>query len=523
MIMMKRRIPGAFLALALIGVLCGSSFGQEKKDLTLTLEESIVRALKNNLNVAAEVITPGLASASVSLAKQMYTPTFQVDLSGNHYEQASTGPFQANETYINRATSTSASIAQKIPFGGTLQASLSYDYSKSNQLFQSFNPSFQSRLNFVLTQPLLKNFGWTVSRREIIVAQNNFEVSRSQFKTILINTVYSVEAGYWNLVYSIEYLKSLRQALESGRDLLAKTKREVEVGTKAPIEVLTAETSVASREADILQAEAQVKRNQDQLRTLLNLGVDPSALGENLLPADKPEFKPFAITFDEAYARALAHRPDLETAKSTIETKSVNFRVAKNQRLPQLDLQLVKASPGLSGQQFIYDPNNPFLPPTPGDPGSASAAFRDAFKFLYNNWTAGVTLTIPLGDVIGKAGYAYAKLDLEQAQAKLKTQEQQIFLEVSDAVRTLETAAKSVDAYRIARELAEKQLEAEMKKLSVGMSTNYFVLTYQDALARARSLEIRSLVDYNVAVANIAKVTGTTLETRNISLSDYIK
>jgi outer membrane protein TolC len=219
----------------------------------------------------------------------------------------------------------------------------------------------------------------------------------------------------------------------------------------------------------------------------------------------------------------MAHRPDLETAKSTIETKTVNFRVAKNQRLPQLDLQLVKTSPGLSGQQFIYDPNNPFLPPTPGDPGSASAAFRDSFKFLYNNWTAGVTLTIPFGDVIGKAGYAYAKLDLEQAQAKLKTQEQQVFLEVSDAVRTLETAAKSVDAYRIARELAEKQLEAEMKKLSVGMSTNYYVLEYQDRLATARSQEMRALVDYNVAVANIAKVTGSTLETRNISLGDYIR
>lgn len=518
--MTPRRISGALLALLLLS---GPMFGQETKELTLTLEDSIVRALKNNLNVAAEVINPSLASANVSLAKQMYTPTLQLDLSGNRYEQASTGPFQANETYINNSTSSSASIAQKIPFGGTLQASLSYDYSKSNQLFQSFNPSFQSRLNFVLTQPLLKNFGWTVSRREIIVAQNNFEVTRSQFKDVLINTIYSVEEAYWNLVYSIENLKTLRQALESGRDLLSKTKREVEVGTKAPIEVLNAEATVARREADILQAEALVKRNQDLLRTLLNLGVDPSAASQTLLPADKPEFKPYAITFDEAYAQAMARRPDLEATKSTIETKAVNFKIAKNQRLPQLDLQLVKTSPGISGQLYNFDPNNPLLPPTLGPSGSASEAFRDAFKFLYNNWTAGVTLTVPFGDVIGKAGYAYAKLDLQQAQARLKTQEQQIFLEVSDAVRSLETAAKSVDAYRIARELAEKQLEAEMKKLSVGMSTNYFVLTYQDALASARSLEMRSLVDYNVAVANIAKVTGTTLELRNVSMGDYIK
>jgi len=438
-------------------------------------------------------------------------------LTGNRLEQLSTWSLQGSGKYITKTTGSTATIAQQIPFGGSFTASLSYDYQKNNQLFQSYNPSFTSRLNFALTQPLLRNFGWSISRREIIVALNSLDVSRNQFKTVLINLVYSVEAAYWNLVYSVENLKTLQQALQSGRDLLAKTKKEVEVGLKAPIEVLNAEATVARREADILQAEAMVKRSQDQLKTLLNQGGDPSAKGQNLRPADTASFKPFAISLDEAFEKAMARRPDIEVAKSTIETKRINFRYAKNQLLPQLDLQLVKASPGISGQQYIYDPANPFLPPTVGDPGSAAQAFKDTFRFLYNNWTAGVTLTIPFGDVVGRASYTYAKLDLEQTQARLKNQEQQIYLEVSDAVLTLETAAKSVNAYLIARELAEKQLEAEMKKLAVGMSTNYFVLTYQDALASARSLELRALVDYNVAVANIAKVTGSTLETRNIT------
>jgi outer membrane protein TolC len=514
MAMTKERISAAFLVLALLG---GFALGQEKKDVSLTLEDSIVQALKNNLNVAVEVLNPELASASVSRARQYFMPTFQVDLTGNRMEQLSTWSLQGSGTYITKTTGSTASVAQQMPFGGNFTASLSYDYQKNNQLFQSYNPSYTSRLNFALTQPLLRNFGWAISRREIIVAQNNLEVSRSQFKTVLINLVYSVETAYWNLVYSVENLKTLEQALQSGRDLLVKTKKEVEVGQKAPIEVLNAEATVARREADILQAEAMVKRSQDQLKTLLNQGGDPSAKGQNLRPADTPSFKPFTISLDEAFEKAMARRPDLEVAKSTIETKRINFRFAKNQILPQLDLQLVKASPGISGAQFIYDPNNPFLPPTPGDAGSAAQAFKDTFRFLYNNWTAGLTLTIPFGDVVGRANYAYAKLDLEQTQARLKNQEQQIYLEVSDAILTLETAAKSVDAYRIARELAARQLEAEMKKLAVGMSTNYFVLTYQDALASARSMELKALIDYNVAVANIAKVTGSTLETRNIT------
>jgi outer membrane protein TolC len=509
-----------FLTLALLGLF---SFGQETKELPLTLEDSIVKALKNNLNVAAEVISPELAGATLSEARQFYMPTFEVGFTGNRYEQPATWSLQNVGTYAQNTTDSSVSILQQIPFGGNFSVGLDYTWTRTNQLFQNFNPSYTSRLNLSLTQPLLRNFGWTVSRRQIIVAQYSLDISRSQFKTTLINTVYSVEAAYWNLVYSIENLKALQQSLDLGRDLLAKTKKEVEVGQKAPIEVLNAEATVARREADILQAEAMVRRSRDQLGTLLNLGADEGAKGRLVVPADKPTLKPLQITYEEALQKAMARRPELESAKYAVDTKHINFTVARNQLLPQLDLKLVKASPGISGAQFFYDPTNPFLPPTLGDKGSASRAFRDAFKFLYNNWTVGLTLSIPFGDVVGRANYAYARLDLEQSQARLKNEEQQIALEVSDAVLSLETAAKSVDAYRVARELAEKQLDAEMKKLNVGLSTNYFVLTYQDALSSARSLELKALVDYNVAMANIAKVTGSTLETRNITLSDYIR
>ena len=184
--MIKRGISGAVVALTLIALFSGSGLGQEKKELSLTLEDSIVRALKNNLNVAAEVINPGLAEANVAYAKQMFSPTMEIGLQGDRFEQLSTWSLQSAGTYINRSTSATTSLTQQIPFGGTMTASLSYDYTKNNQLYQSYNPSYGSRLNFALTQPLLKNFGYDVSRREIIVAQNNLAASRSQFKDILI-------------------------------------------------------------------------------------------------------------------------------------------------------------------------------------------------------------------------------------------------------------------------------------------------------------------------------------------------
>jgi outer membrane protein TolC len=519
--MTKRTLCAAVLTLIVLGAF---AFGQEKKEISLTLEDAIVRALKSNLNVVAEVITPEFSGAQVSLAKQMYFPSLQFGMNWQRYEQPATWSIQNLGTYVQNSTSSPLQITQQIPFGGNLVVALNYNYQKTNQLFQNYNPIYQTNLSFSLTQPLLRNFGWTVSRRQIVIAQNTLDISRSNFKGTLITTVYNVEQAYWNLVYANENLKTLQQSLELGRDLLAKTKKEVDVGQKAPIEVLNAETQVAKREADILQAEAMVRRSRDQLAVLLNLEGAPASGGTTILTVDKAEFKPYQITYEEALQKALAHRPELEVAKFGIETKKVNFTVARNQLLPQLDFNFVKSSPGVSGDLIQYQDNNPFSGVVVGViPGKASQAFANSFKFLYNNYTVGLTLTIPFGDVFGRANYASAKLDLEQSQARLKAQEQQIALQVSDAVLTLETASKSVDAYRIARELAEKQLEAEMKKLNVGLSTNYFVLTYQDQLSTARSTELSALVAYNIALANIAQVTGTTLEARNISLTDYIK
>jgi len=204
-----------------------------------------------------------------------------------------------------------------------------------------------------------------------------------------------------------------------------------------------------------------------------------------------------------------------------VENKQFGLEVARNQLLPQLDFNVSYWSPGISGDRLLYLNNNPFTGVIIGKiPGSMANSFRDALKFLYNNWSLNFTLTIPLADYISRANYALARTELAQAQARQKALEQQALLEVSEAVKNLETMAKSVEAYRVAREYAEKRLEAETKKLSVGLTTNYFVLEAQEKLATARSAELKALIDYNLAVARLEKVLGTGLRNRNITLAE---
>lgn len=511
------KAQGLAIALLVLGLSSGPAAGQDRKEIPLSLEESIVKALKNNLNVAVEVLGPELASANLSRAKETFLPRFEADFGSQRSESPSTWWLQGSTTSISENLDYSAGLSQLLPTGGTLALSYSSLRSETNQLFSLINPYFRSALNFSLTQPLLRNFGPRMARREIRIAQQSLDLSRTQLRSALLQTVYAVEEAYWNLVYAAENLKVKQKSLKLGRDLLAKTKKEVEVGQTAPIEVLNAEATVAQREADILQAEALVKRCEELLRAAINIEAETPGEPVSVVPTDTPAFKPVRISYEEALRQALDRRPEVDAAKTTIETKRIGFSAARNQLLPQLDVRLSYFSPGVSGDRLLYLNDDPFTGVIVGKvEGSSWDALRDATKFLYENWSIGLTLSIPLGDIVRKSAYAAARVDLEQAEARLKLQEQQIALEVSDAVRSLETDAKRVEAYRIARELAEKRLEAEMKKLSVGMTTNYFVLQYQEALANAQSMEIKALVDHNLSVARIERVTGASLDNRNI-------
>lgn len=493
---------------------------QETKK-SLSLEDCILKAMRDNLNVAVEVLSPELADTSVSLARERFLPSLSFGYNLQSTNSPSFSFIEADETITSDYYDYAARLSQIIPTGGNFSITLSSYKSESNQKFQSVNPRFGSTLRFSFSQPLLKNFGFKINRSEIIIAKNNREMSENQFKTVLMDTVYEVESAYWNLVYSREDLEVKKQSLELARDLLNKNKREVEVGTLAPIEILSAESEVATREADILQAEAMISNNEDQLKTVINLTDGEEGVDIEILPLDKPTFIRREVSFEEALATALQKRPDLQATQVDIESKELNLSYAKNQLLPDLSLNASYWSPGISGTQLIYDPNDPFGPPIMTIPGGSSEALKDALGLKYENWTVNLTLSIPLNTFLSRAQQAQARIDFEQTTLRLKNQKQQVLLEIRNAVRAVETDYKRVQAYRAARELAEKKLEAEEKKLKVGLTTNYVVLQYQRDLADAKSAELRAIIDYNLALAQLDRAMGISLEKRNIKLSIY--
>jgi outer membrane protein TolC len=519
-----RAVPAVVLILALAALPLLGQTASEKKDLPLSLEDAILKALKNNLNLAVAVYGPAIAEETVSQAKEFFLPQLQFSTTAEHDESPSYWFLQAAATIKDRLTTYGATLAQEIPTGGNVSLSFNNYRSDTNQSFQLINPRYGSTLRFDFSQPLLKDFGFKVSRRQIILAENNVEISATQLESTLLDTIYSVEEAYWNLVYAIEDYKVKEQSLQLARDLLEKNKKEVEVGQLAPIEVLDAQATVAQRQADILAAMALILRSQDVLKTVINLGAEAATAKTTIVPTDKPAFEKKEVSLDQSLRTALERNPNLKGARLDIDNKSLNFSVAKNQMLPSLNLQASYWSPGISGTRLVYLNNDPLLGIIIGQEArSGLDAVKDAFKFLYSNWSLGLTLSVPLSTILTRAEVARTRLELDQSQTQLKNVEQQTELAVSDAVRNVGINAQRHEAYTLARELAEQRLAAEEKKLSVGLSTNYFVLDAQQKLADARSLELKSLVDYNLSLAELARVTGTSLQERNITIEQFRK
>jgi outer membrane protein TolC len=487
---------------------------------SLSLQDCILIALRNNLGIQSAVLNPLLADSYVAWAKEKFLPRLSFGFSRQDNSSASYSFIDAADKVTSQSNDLSASVWQAIPSGGAVSVSLSGYKSESNRSFQTINPRYGSTLSFSFSQPLLRNLGPKMSRRDIIISQNNKDISESQLQSVLLDTVFNVEQAYWNLIYAIENLKVKQQSLDLARDLLSKNKREVEVGMVAPIEVLSAEAEVATREADILQAEIAVTNSEDLLKTIINIEAEEGSGLARIVPSDEPTQEARVVSLDEALKTALDMRPDLQATRVGLKNKELNVAYAKNQILPDLNLYTSYWSPGISGTQLLYLDNNPLTGVVVGRiPGGAGAALSDALGLRYENWSFGIQLSVPVSAFSSRAQYVVSKIGYEQSLVELENLEQRIFLEIRTAVRAVEINFKRVLGYRAARELAEKKLEAEEKKLKVGLTTNYVVLQYQRDLADVKTTELRALIEYNLTLAYLDKSLGTGLQNKNIVFS----
>lgn len=498
---------------------------EEKKELSL--KDAIYNALKNNLDLQIQMSDTELSRQSLRINKAIFIPT--LNLSGNTSESNEPSADFLSGTEISKSNVMSLNVGlnQQLPIGGVITFELFNRKSTSNNARSSVNPYLRSYAQLSLNQPLLKNFGMTATKREIYIASNSLKMAKHQLRQNIITLVYNVEQAYWNLVLAHQSYEATQMALKRAQDLLKQNEIRVKVGSAAPIEILTAKADVASNESALIQAERTIQTAEENLKRILNMSKEPATL----IPSDKPEIKKIPVDFNAFLEEGLNNRPDMERAKLDLENFKIGVRYAKNQMLPELNVNAYYYTTGRGGDVKAPKPGtDPFSPNFNPETDLEVVAeltiwdsLDEVFSNLYKNYGVTLNLRIPIGFAREKAMLAQARINMKRSLLTLKNTENTVYSETKEVIKELEANAKLVEADRVALELQEQRLKAEEKRLSVGLSTNFIVLDYQRQFANAQTQSLRSIIEYTMTLARINQILARTLDVYDIKFKEFVK
>ena len=476
--------------------------------VSLTVDDAVKRALDRNLDIAVERINPETFDFSIAAIQGVYRPTLTSTIGTNYIVQLPTSQLVGGTRVENTSNTANVGAIWNVPwFGGAVSASYNNRKQDSTNLFTTFTPQFNTSVLFSYTQPLMRGFRIDLTRQQLLVTRINRDVSEVQLRATITSTLASVRNAYWDLLAARQAVEVARRSLTLAEKLVEDNKVRVEVGELAPIDVYQSQSEAASRRQSLAQAESALKTAELALKRLIVNGTQDPLWSASIDPVDRPEFTPVAIDLEGAVRKALAERTDLEQARKQLESSEVNVRYLRNQTLPGVDVVANYGLQGIGGTRYVRQgTGGPVIAVIPG-------GYGDAFQMMldtdYPQWTAQLVLSYPIGTSAADASYARAKLQLTQAQARIRQLELQVATEVTTIASQVESNLKRVDAATAARELAEKRLEAEQSKFEVGMSTNFFVVQAQRDLFDAQLTELRARLDYQKSLVDFERVQQT--------------
>jgi outer membrane protein TolC len=485
----------------------------DPRALRLSLSDAVGKTVEQNLGIRIQRYSYQIAAESLVGQYGIFDPT----LTGQFNHSSAQNPtVSAISTSSSRSTSANFGIGDTLPTGANV--SVGWNNSRVAQVggFTSVSPAYNSSLGFLATQPLLRNFGIDVTRRGIDTARDNLGIGQETFRGVLINTAVSVEQAYLDLVYTRQFVDVVKEALFLARDQSRITQIRIDVGASAPLDILQPRVQIATQEENLIAAVAAVRDAEDRLRQLMHL--DPVDWDRPIIPTDPVRYTPVDINVADSVSRAYQLRPELRSAHYTTEIKKVSYLFARNQMLPQLDLNLSYKASGLGGTVFGTDPTTgrTIIVSDTKYPHALNQVLANDFPA----WSVGVTFGVPLFNISSRAQAREAALDLHSSQTIEEQTRESIAIDVRKAARDIDTAAKEITASGAARDAAEKNVDAERKRYENGMTTNFNVLQIQQQLSDARVREINAVVGYSKAVANYHRAVGDTLEVRNINLQE---
>ncbi|MCC6451630.1 MAG: TolC family protein [Acidobacteria bacterium] len=501
------------------------------RERPLTLAEALRMALDNNKDIEVARKTSSMAEFDLKAARGVYEPK----LSGQTYYERATAPnvsiFSNNPKTTQANVVANAGLTGYIPtFGTVLTGTFNNSRVTTDNPISILSPQYLSSLSFSVTQPLLRGRRFDAQRRGIEIAKRNLELTDTQFLSHTIDTVSNVEKAYWDLIFALRNLQVQRDGVKIAKAQLEHNKRLVNEGQLAPIDIVAAETQVATFEQAVYDALNAVNISENLLKNLIAPTRTDAIWGEAIVPIESVEQKVPDTTLTDALDSAMKNRPELAVSNTQLAINKIDQRYYKELKKPQIDLVASYSSSGVGGSQ---NPNFSTSFPTacnvdPTGPACAQQQanlalltgnpFRGIFTNRYPTYRVGLNFNLPLfGDKTNGALLGKAKVDAERLEVQREQIEQGIQVEVRNAMQAVRSGEARLRAAAIARENSQKQYESEQRKLDEGQSDVYRVLERQTALIAAKSIELKARTDLNKAIVDLERATGNSLKANDIT------
>jgi outer membrane protein TolC len=487
--------------------------------LQLSLRSYIELVMANNPDINLQKLSVYEQQNLIEAAHSPFDPNLDLSFNANRSTNQSTDVLQGAAVRSRLTQNAGLTYEQLFDTGTRYSVGFSGVRSGDNSSFTSFNPSLTHRFQLGFTQPLLRGRGRYIQRVPIMIAESRLDFTEAQVREQIMNLLTQAENAYWNVVEARENLGVARNNLDLRSAFLDRSRRELELGAISPLDIFQPEQQFASAQVGVTQIQYRLEQTEDVVRRWIGADLDPDMRNVPIdltEPADPPASVP-ALNREEQVARALELRPEIEQNRRLLEIDDLNIRASTNDLRPELNLTGNYTSAGQAGIFYERSLTEDVPPPAPTPIGWTSS-LDQIFQFRFPTYSMGLTLNLPLRNRRAAADLANSSIQKKRDLYQLRSQEQRIRQEVLNAVAGVELAKAALEQATVARDFAQKRVDAEQKKYDLGVQVAFFVLEAQTDLALANADVVAQSIAYRRSMLDLLQATGELLEARGVSI-----
>jgi outer membrane protein len=482
--------------------------------------------------------TNGLVSSTLGIGSPItsFDPTLTGTLQLDKNQTESVSVFSPVPVVAQNTYTSNFGYSQGFQWGGTLSGGFNNTHLTTNNPTSLLTPQLGSTFQFRFTQNLLQGFGFLPNTRFIRIAKNNREISDVAFRLQIITTVDQIENMYWDLVYAYENVRVQQEALTYTQKALEDAKRQAQVGTVPPIQVVSAQSTVATGQQNLIVAQNNLQLQQLLMKNAVSRSIEDPILAEaDVIPTSAmqvPQQEP-VTPIQDLINDALQHRAELVQTRIDLNSRDINVKSVRNYMLPTLQAFAYYGGSGVGG---AINPAVPTCSAGSGsfcfNPAKAPPPFQTATSVSYGgtlnqlvNSTApdkgvGLALTIPIRNRLAQSNQVRAELEYRQALVRQHQLENQVRIEVRNAQFDVKQNRAAVQAAQSAVDLARQTFEADQQKLKVGLTTQTAILQDAATFTTSESNLVSAKAAYEKSRLELDRATGLLLEHAHIDVAD---